>query len=67
MGTEKAPYVTAEDWGDCKACGKHDDRRYGVCFDCADLVVTDGSFAWVDTEPEHKWKVRGTHVSESVN
>lgn len=28
-------YVITEQMGNCKICGKYEDLRFGVCFDCA--------------------------------
>jgi hypothetical protein len=52
------PYITNEDWGECMVCKKRDDRRYKVCFDCSDFVVTDGFDAWDTRKPEVRWEVK---------
>lgn len=35
---ESKPYVSIEQWGNCKRCGAHQDLRCGVCFECSDHV-----------------------------
>ena len=50
-------YVSMEDWGFCKSCGKWNDRRFGVCFDCGDYTVTDNKLVWDARHPERKWRV----------
>lgn len=29
-------YISQDNMGWCRGCGKHDDLRLGFCFDCAD-------------------------------
>jgi len=49
--------IGREDWGNCLVCGKHQDRRYGVCFDCSDYVKTDSKYAWDVRNPQKRWRV----------
>jgi len=50
-------YTTNEDWGNCMVCVKFDDRRFKVCFDCADFVVTKDGYAWDTRHPENRWPI----------
>jgi hypothetical protein len=53
-------YVIRERLGNCKVCGKHDDLRFGACFDCADFVKCqpinpDVYKVWDERNPSNAW------------
>lgn len=50
-------YISMTDIGPCMVCQKEEDRRYGVCFDCSEHVVTGGGCAWDTRNPDTKWPV----------
>ncbi|MHA2253845.1 MAG: hypothetical protein ACXAD7_26060, partial [Candidatus Kariarchaeaceae archaeon] len=54
-GLSQDSYVIIEHWGHCQICGKYDDLRYGVCFNCSDNVVTNGTEAWDTRNPSNRW------------
>jgi hypothetical protein len=55
-------YVAIDTWGDCKVCGKHQDLRYGSCFDCSDHVagkaIPGGHELWDSRNPSNRWQVK---------
>lgn len=52
-------YVAKAHEGTCRCCGKLEDLREGVCFDCADHVVVEdlveGVTSFHDTKGEQTW------------
>jgi hypothetical protein len=50
-------YISMTDVGLCMVCQKKKDRRYGVCFECSEFVVTGSGHAWDTRNPDTKWPV----------
>lgn len=55
-------YIVREQIGHCKICGKEDDLRFGVCFECADYVdgeqISPGKHRlWDCRNPANSWEV----------
>jgi len=52
-------YLSDEDWGTCMACGKEmTDRRFKVCFDCADYCKTKDGWVFDVRNPIRKWRAK---------
>lgn len=54
-------YVSFAKIGNCMVCGKREDLRCGVCFECTDKVdgepVKGGHRLWQKDKPENTWYV----------
>ena len=48
--------------GNCKVCGKKEDLRMGVCFDCSEFVdgrpIPGGHELWDKRNPTNRWTAR---------
>ncbi len=55
------PYIIRNNMGICRVCGRHDDLRCQVCFDCSSKVkgarTTTGHMLWERSNPRNSWHV----------
>jgi hypothetical protein len=55
-------YVIVAQFGNCRVCGKHDDLRFGSCFECSDYVNGEQISLtthrlWDSRNPSNEWFV----------
>lgn len=48
-------YKTPELWGYCQLCGRYQDLRFGVCFDCANTVKINKNGICYDEKTGKTW------------
>lgn len=54
---DKGSSLVACDTGPCRICSEEKDRRFGVCFHCADYAVYEDGYVWDVRDPSKKWRV----------